>query len=65
MLTYDAYLDFNNNAVAMFAWYVSVSYTHLVIAPNGLAYNIIEMREITNPLAAMQVSHNPVSYTHL
>ena len=24
MLTYDAYLDFNNNAVAMFAWYVCI-----------------------------------------
>lgn len=29
-----------------------------VIAPNGLDYNIIDMREICNPLAAMQVSHN-------
>ena len=36
----------------------AVTYPNHVIAPNGLAYNIIEMREITNPLAAMQVSHN-------
>lgn len=35
-----------------------VTYPNHVIAPNGLAYNIIEMREITNPLAAMQVAHN-------
>lgn len=36
----------------------AVTYPNHVIAPNGLAYNIIEMREITNPLADMQVNHN-------
>lgn len=33
-------------------------YPNHVIAPNGQAYNIIEMRELTNPLANMQVNHN-------
>lgn len=33
-------------------------YPNRVIAPNGQSYNIIEMNEICNPLAAMQASHN-------
>lgn len=36
----------------------NIMYPNHVIAPNGLAYNIIEMRELTNPLADMQVNHN-------
>ncbi|MBQ8502508.1 MAG: TonB-dependent receptor [Bacteroides sp.] len=36
----------------------AVAYPNAVIAPNGLYYNIIDMRELTNPLAAMQVNHN-------
>ena len=36
----------------------NIDYPNHVIAPNGLAYNIIEMREISNPLADMQVNHN-------
>lgn len=35
-----------------------LSYPNYVVAPNGMAYNIIEMREITNPLADLQVNHN-------
>lgn len=33
-------------------------YPNRVIAPNGLSYNIFEMREICNPLAALQVNSN-------
>lgn len=33
-------------------------YPNHVIAPNGLAYNIIEMREISNPLANLQVEND-------
>lgn len=33
-------------------------YPNHVIAPNGVPYNIIEMREINNPLARLQVEHN-------
>lgn len=36
-------------------------YPNRVIAPNGLDYNIIEMREINNPLASMQVNNNQVT----
>lgn len=35
-----------------------IEYPNRVIAPNGQTYNIIEMREVCNPLAAMQASHN-------
>lgn len=35
-----------------------LNYPNRVIAPNGQTYNIIEMREITNPLADLQVNHN-------
>ena len=33
-------------------------YPNHVVAPNGRTYNIIEMREINNPLARLQVNHN-------
>jgi TonB-linked SusC/RagA family outer membrane protein len=33
-------------------------YPNHVVAPNGRSYNIIEMREINNPLARLQVNHN-------
>ena len=35
-----------------------ITYPNHVVAPNGKVYNIIEMREICNPLADMQVNHN-------
>ncbi len=33
-------------------------YPNYVKSPDGRAYNIIDMREITNPLADLQVNHN-------
>lgn len=33
-------------------------YPNHVVAPDGRSYNIIEMREINNPLARLQVEHN-------
>lgn len=38
-----------------------LAYPNRVIAPNGQTYNIIDMREITNPLAEMQATHNEVT----
>lgn len=38
-----------------------LTYPNHVIAPNGQAYNIIEMREIVNPLADLQVNHNQLN----
>lgn len=35
-----------------------LAYPNRVIAPNGQVYNVIDMREISNPLAEMQVTHN-------
>ena len=35
-----------------------LEYPNRIIAPNGQSYNIIEMREICNPLAELQASHN-------
>ncbi|MBD5215692.1 MAG: TonB-dependent receptor [Bacteroidales bacterium] len=45
---------------AILAQYEAI-YPNHVVAPNGQAYNIFEMREITNPLASMQVNNNQVS----
>lgn len=36
----------------------AVTYPNHVIAPNGQVYNIIEMREISNPLANLQVEND-------
>ncbi len=36
----------------------AINYPNAVVAPNGKTYNIIDMREIVNPLADMQVNHN-------
>lgn len=38
-----------------------LTYPNHVVAPDGRAYNIIEMREIVNPLADLQVNHNQVN----
>ena len=44
------------------------TYPNHVLAPDGRAYNIIEMREIVNPLADLQVNHNqrtiPINHTY-
>lgn len=42
------------NVLAQYA----INYPNAVVAPNGKTYNIIDMREIVNPLADMQVNHN-------
>lgn len=42
---------------AKIAGYESI-YPNYVKAPNGRAYNIIDMREINNPLASLQVNNN-------
>lgn len=36
----------------------AVSFPNAVVAPDGRVYNIIDMREVCNPLADMQVNHN-------
>lgn len=36
----------------------AVSYPNAVVAPNGKYYNIIDMAEVCNPLADLQVNHN-------
>ena len=36
----------------------AITYPNAVVAPNGKTYNIIDMRELVNPLADMQVNHN-------
>ena len=38
----------------------AVTFPNAVVAPNGKTYNIIELRDIMNPLADMQVRHNQV-----
>lgn len=41
----------------MISYYETV-YPNYVTAPNGRVYNIIDLREINNPLASMQVNNN-------
>ena len=42
---------------AMLAQY-AINFPNAVIAPDGRTYNVIELRDIMNPLADMQVRHN-------
>ena len=45
----------------------AVTYPNAVISPDGRTYNIVELRDMMNPLAEMQVRHNqrfvPQSFT--
>ncbi len=45
---------------AMLAQY-AINFPNAVIAPDGRTYNVIELRDIMNPLADMQVRHNAIS----
>lgn len=36
----------------------AVNFPNAVVSPDGRVYNIVDMREIVNPLADMQVNHN-------
>jgi TonB-linked SusC/RagA family outer membrane protein len=46
----------------------NITYPNHVVSPDGRVYNIIEMRELVNPLADLQVNHNqrsiPISHTY-
>ena len=39
----------------------AINFPNAVVAPDGRYYNIIDMREIVNPLADMKVNHNQIS----
>ncbi len=39
----------------------AVNFPNAVVSPDGRTYNIIDLRDIMNPLAEMQVRHNQVS----
>ena len=39
----------------------AINFPNAVVSPDGRTYNIIELRDIMNPLAEMQVRHNQVS----